>query len=736
MKRAASYELGVDIGGTFTDLVLRHSTTGHVHVGKLLTTPDDPAQGALDGIRQLLARSGVAAGAVTRLVHGTTLVTNALIERKGARTAYVTTAGFKDVFETGRQKRYDMYDLAIRFPEPLVPPSLRFELDERIDAQGRVRRPLDPGTVRVLAGQLIAAGVEAVAVCFLHSYRVPDHERLVAQVLAETAPGLLVSLSSEVAPEIREYPRASTTVANAYVTRAAGGYLNRLQAGLRALDCPAVLHVMLSHGGLATATTAARFPIRLLESGPAAGVLAAGILARRLSSVRPAPSAAAVGAAPPVLPSGAAGAPGKGDLAFDMGGTTAKACLLEDGAPRMVSRFEVARVHRLKRGSGLPVSVPCVDLIEIGAGGGSIARIDTLGLLTVGPDSAGARPGPACYGLGGTTPTVTDANLLLGYLDPAFFLGGAMVLDVEAAQRALRCHIAAPLGVDLLPAAWAIHTAVNEHMASAVRVHAAERGADPRALDLIAFGGAGPIHAERLARSLHMRRVVVPLGAGAASSLGLLAAPLSFDFALSLPAVLDALDPAAIAAAYAQMQSPAAAVLQEAGVTPEKAAYRYSCDMRYAGQIYEVSVPFGDKQPWQLSPADLRAQFEAVYRRLYGRDYPEATVETVTWRLLAMGPRPAFRLQHEDRASGQEYNRDRYDRAAACRGTRLAYAPELGGMVPFSVYNRNGLCPGEELAGPAIVEERESTAIVGPGATATVHADRTLLITLPARHSA
>lgn len=775
-ETGARYELGVDIGGTFTDVVLRDTSSGQVFVGKTLTTPQDPAQGALEGVRRLIKSSGVAASAIIRAVHGTTLVTNTIIERKGARTAYATTAGFADVFEVGRQKRYDMYDLAIRFPEPLVPRPLRFELNERVDAAGQVRTALDPEEVRVLTGQLREAGVEAVAVCFLHSYRRPEHERLVARVLAEAAPELDISISADVAPEIREYPRATTTAANAYVAKATRGYLARLQAGLRAIGCPARLHVMLSHGGLATAATASLFPIRLLESGPAGGALVAAYHAALIGNTaeqdQPVASVTAAGRQPPDNAIA---------LAFDMGGTTAKVCLLQDGAPRITNRFEAARVHRLKRGSGLPIAVPCVDLIEIGAGGGSIARVDGLGLLRVGPDSAGAEPGPACYGRGGRAPTVTDADLVLGYLDPASFLGGAMPLDEPAAHVALRDAVAQPLKAKMLDAAWAVHSTVNAQMADAVRVHAAERGVDVRTLDMIAFGGAGPVHAERLARSLRLRRVVVPYASGAASGIGFLVAPLSFDFATSNPQRLDALDPSVLASLYAELRQAGRDLLAEAGVPEGEATFEYSCDMRYSGQGYEIAVPLGQSEPWRLDQTQLVQRFEEVYHALYGRIHEGAPVEAVTWRLVARGPRPDVTLRYAgtvDAGAGaatgpsdpvtpaaarsfvaeaaampaagadgadappahlegsrpppwRRLSRDDL-RARALRGSRLAYTPESGRMVPFDVYDRRRLCPGDRFGGPALVEEPESTAVLGPGSIASVDEHLNLIIVPPA----
>jgi N-methylhydantoinase A len=464
-----------------------------------------------------------------------------------------------------------------------------------------------------------------------------------------------------------------------------------------------VLHITLSHGGLATRQTAERFPVRLVESGPAGGAMVAAFHAARLT--------------PP------AGTTGAGDaLAFDMGGTTAKVCLLERGVPRLTHRLEVARVHRLKRGSGLPLSVPCVDLIEIGAGGGSIVHLDRLGLLQVGPQSAGADPGPACYGRGGTAPTVTDADLVLGYLDPQRFLGGALPLDAGAAHAAFQEAIARPLGTDVLAAASATQLAVDEAMAGAARVHAAERGCDLRRVDLIAFGGAGPVHADRVARALKVRRLIIPYGAGTASGLGFLVAPLAFDLARSAPQAIDTIDPDTVAALCRRLADEGRALVVEAGLAPEAVIEEWSADMRYAGQGYEIGVPC-DTPPWRLDAAGLRARFETVYRAAYGRVHPAAPVEVVTWRLRARGPRPQVEPRYETVAGA----------GRPAPATRLAYAPERGGLTPFAVYDRRELTPGASIVGPAIVAEQASTAVLGVGATATVDTRLNLLITFSGR---
>lgn len=487
--------VGVDIGGTFTDLCVLDET-GIVAVGKVLTTHDEPARAVEAGLVDTLAKAGLSASDIEQFVHGTTLVTNALIERKGSRTALLATAGFSDVLEMRREHRYELYDLLIELPAPLVPRHLRFDVPERILADGSVHKGLDEDYVARLGKELAARGIDAAAICFLHAFTNPAHELRAAEILREVAPGLRVALSSEVVPEIREFERASTTVANVYVQDLTERYLRDLERRLHAAGVAPSPHIMLSNGGIATVETAARYPIRILESGPAGGALAAS----------------AFGAAA-----------GESDLlAFDMGGTTAKLCMISDGMPLVTHEFEVDRKYRLLPGSGLPVKVPVTDMIEIGVGGGSIARIDALGLLTVGPDSAGPEPGPLCYGRGGIEPTVTDADLVLGYLDPGYFLGGGMALDAAGAREAIRVKIAEPLGVSVEEAAYGIHSSVNEDMANAARVHAVERGKDPAKLPIFTFGGAGPVHGVGVARALGAPQVVAPPAAGVMSAVGFL----------------------------------------------------------------------------------------------------------------------------------------------------------------------------------------------------------------------
>jgi N-methylhydantoinase A len=692
---APTFRVGVDIGGTFTDLLLVDDATGATWISKTLTTPADPSEGVERALRDALAQAGVAPGAVRHVVHGTTLATNAIIERKGARVALVTTRGFADVLDIAREHRYDMHDLLIRLPAPLAPREQRFELDERILADGTVERAPDPAQVAALAATLRQRGIEAVAVCLLHAYQWPAHERQVGAWLAAALPEVRRSLSHEVAGEIREYERTSTTVANAYVQPAMERYLARLAERLRALGLPAGgLLIMLSNGGLATAATAARFPVRAIESGPAAGALAAAEAGRR------------------------AGRPNL--LSFDMGGTTAKACLIEAGRPGLTTEFEVDRVHRFARGSGLPIRAPAIEMIEIGAGGGSIARVDALGLLRVGPDSAGADPGPACYGRGGDQPTVTDADLLLGYLDPDFFLGGAMRLDRAAAERAI-AGLAGRLGRDLTATAWGIHRLVNESMAAAARMHAVERGKDPRAYPLFAFGGAGPVHAYRVAELLGMRTVIVPPAAGVGSTAGFLAAPLAFDLARGLAGRLDSLDPAAIAALYAELEAEGRAILRAAGVPDAQIAVTRTAEMRLAGQAHQISVPIPGGPLTAASIDALAAAFAAAYVARYRRPAPAVPIEAITWRARVSGPTPALERAPPARQGSA---------AAARKRDRAAYLPEAGDFAAVAVYDRYRLPPGARLDGPAIVEERESTIVVGPRGRAEVDAAGNLVIAI------
>ncbi len=689
-----SARFGVDIGGTFTDLVIVDESSGSVRVGKVLTTSKDPAHAVEHGIRTLLTESGVRADAVRAVAHGTTLATNALIERKGACTGLLTTRGFRDAVEIGREGRYDMYDLFIDPPPPLVPRHLRREVDERLMPDGSVRRPLDEISAHREIAALLADGVEAIAVCLLHAYVNPVHERRLAALIAELAPGVPVSCSSDVVPEIREYERTSTTTANVYVIPLMARYLADLERRLVDLGIPGQLYVMQSSGGIALPPLAQRLPIRLVESGPAAGALAAAEAARERGERRL--------------------------LSFDMGGTTAKACVIDGGAPLVAREFEVARADRFKKGSGLPIRVPVIELIEIGAGGGSIARVDRMGLLKVGPDSAGADPGPVCYGLGGRLPTVTDADLLLGYLDADFFLGGRMRLDRDAAQRAIEEHIGRPLGLDAVDAAWGIHRVVNENMAAAARIHGIERGKDLRTYPLFAFGGAGPVHCWQVARILRVPRIIVPFGAGAVSAYGLLAAPLAFDFVRTGRQRLDAADWSSVNALFADMESEGRDALGRAGVSPSDVTVTRIAERRYVGQGHEVEAPIPAGRLSAESLPAITETFESAYRALYHRLPQGVSIEALNWRVTVSGPRPALRLTSTTTNAGSDVER-------ALKRHRRAWFAERGGFVDTPVYDRYRLAAGMTFAGPAIVEERESTTVIGPGATCRIDAGQAIV---------
>jgi N-methylhydantoinase A len=676
--------LGLDIGGTFTDVLVVDGNTREFWVGKTLTTPEDPSVGAETALLQVLEAAGADASQLNSVVHGTTLVTNAIIERKGDRTALVTTKGFRDAVEIAREHRYDMYDLNLDLPLPIAPRHLRFELDERILADGTEYRPIDAREVSALADRLRQHQVAAVAVCFIHSYRSPDHEVQAGRLLAEKLHGIRISLSNEVAGEIREYERTSTTLANVYVQRLVETYMERLEQTLTTRHFGGHLLIMLSSGGVSTVQTAQKFPVRMVESGPAGGALAAAHFGRLI---------------------------GRPDLlSFDMGGTTAKACIIESGRPTIATEFEVDRVYRFKRGSGLPIKASTVDLIEIGAGGGSIARVDKMGLIKVGPNSAGANPGPVAYGLGGTEPTVTDADLVLGYLDAEFFLGGRMKLDVDSARLAIAERIARPLGLSEVEAAWAIHGLVNENMASAARIHAAERGKDIRQFPMFAFGGAGPVHAYGVARILRLQELICPLGAGVGSTVGFLAAPLAFDFVRSHYGLLHRLDWDQANRLLETMETEGRELLARSSVAESQFRVERTADMRLKGQWHQINVPLPDGRLGPETQTSLEAAFEGTYTELYKRTPPGVPVETINWRVLVSGPRPDLSFNYASASRAPE----------ARKGVREIYLAEAGGFHNTPVYDRYALKPGDYVPTPCVIEERESTVVIGPDATVGV----------------
>ncbi len=687
MNSAAPLSLGIDIGGTFTDLVIHDPRDGRAIIWKESTTPDDPARGALEGTRRVLEKAGVKPAEVGRVVHATTLFTNALIERKGAKTGLLTTAGFADVLEIARERKYELYDLFIEMPKPLVPRPWRREAKERLAPDGSVEIPLDIEAALKEVAELVEQGVESLAICFLHSYANPAHERAIAAAVAERFQNLSISISSDIAPEIREYQRASTTVANAYIRPLAEIYLERLEQALTASGIPGGLFLMLSNGGLTHVSEAKRAPVQLLESGPAAGALAGAWFGRNAGLERV--------------------------LAFDMGGTTAKMALVDDGEPLVAYGFEAAREKRFLRGSGLPIMIATVELIEIGAGGGSIARRSDLGTLQVGPESSGAQPGPACYGRGGTEATVTDADLALGYLNANFFLGGAMKIDRAATEAALG-GLASALGVDRDRAGFGVHDVVNENMAGAARVAIAERGRIPSEYSLLATGGAGPVHAWNVARKLGITRVVCPPGAGAGSTIGMLMAPARVDRVASFTTPLAGADFKQVEAIFAGQEKESLDVLRPTGADASGRVVRRLADMRYIGQGSEVTVAM----PSPLTEASVRIAFEAAYKALFARTPPGAAVQFVALRLSVSAPMPG---------AGGKLELPRHASAKALKGTRPVFFADAGKMLPTKVYDRYALEPGVTIQGPAVFEEDESTFIVGPGATARLLPDGSIL---------
>jgi 5-oxoprolinase (ATP-hydrolysing)/N-methylhydantoinase A len=670
------YRIGFDIGGTFTDFVLLDAEREDIRLHKRLTTPEDPSRCAIEGLRAIVNEAGITLAEVGELIHGTTLVTNALIERKGAKLGLITTQGFRDVLEMGTEQRYDIYDLFLKFPEPLVPRRRRYEVPERMDRDGRVVTGFDEDAMRAAIQALDDQEVEAIAICFLHSYRNPTHEKRAAQIVREIAPELSVSISSDVVAELSEYQRTVTTCANAYVLPLVDRYVSHLEAEVASLGFRGQLRLIHSAGGTLSPAAARAYPIRLLESGPAGGALATAIFGRRASK--------------------------SSVISFDMGGTTAKACLIEDGKAAIAPAVEAARTHRFKKGSGLPIKAPVVEMIEIGAGGGSIAWIDEVGLLRVGPMSAGADPGPACYGNGGLRPTVTDANVALGYYDPDFFLGGAMRLDAAAARQAI-ATVAAPLKLDLIETAWGIFKIVVESMADATRVHLAEKGKDPRNYAMVGFGGAGPAHACEVARSLGVKEVIIPPASGAASAIGFLAAPLSFEFVRSRPVTLSGQwNPEPINAVLAELEEEGARMLREAGASASTVRIERAADMRLAGQIHEITVKLPDGKITRESEPAIQQAFRSAYAARYTSVYEGAGMQILNLRVRCWAPSPDLELRQSAVTTA----------APKKKGTRAAWFGNC--FVDTPVYNRYQLSTGDHIEGPAIIEERESTTVLSP----------------------
>ncbi|MGH7390591.1 MAG: hydantoinase/oxoprolinase family protein [Candidatus Rokuibacteriota bacterium] len=705
-----SYSLGIDIGGTFTDIVVYDGARGRQLNRKVLTTHDDPARAVAAGVEALLRHHRLPAQEFTRVVHATTLFTNALIERRGAVTGLVTTAGFADTLEIGRERKFELYDLNIVKPEPLVPRHLRLEVAERTRADGSIARRLDVRQVTARARQLVDAGATSIAVVFLHAYANPRHEAEAARAIARHHPGIAVTASHEVAPEIREYERASTAVANAYIKPLARLYLESMARRVAGLGVPAPLLLMLSSGGLTHVAEAERTPVQMLESGPAAGALAAAFFGREDS---------------------------RGSLlAFDMGGTTAKLSLVDGGEPLTAYAFEAARQKRFLEGSGLPIRISTIELIEIGAGGGSIAHVDEIGLLKVGPRSAGSLPGPAAYGLGGAEPTVTDADFLLGYLNPDYFAGGEMRIDVAAARAALE-RLAARVGLPLVECAWGVHDVVNENMAGAARVHVAERGRDPRHYALLCTGGAGPVHAYYVARKLGLSQVICPPAAGVASALGLLMAPARVDRMATVGIRLDRDSVAALEQAFRRLEDDARAVMADSGLKLDAATVRRLADGRFLGQGFDLVVDLPDG-PYDDSDAcrrGLTAAFETAYREKFALTPPEVPVEFINIRVAVRAPvagesgGSVARSGHT--AAGTTLHGGAAAGAGAIKGTRPAYFPERRQFEETAVYDRARLAPGDEIRGPAVVEEEGSTLVIGPGGVGRVAGTGNIVVTLP-----
>jgi N-methylhydantoinase A len=667
--------VGVDIGGTFTDVALEIGERRFT--GKILTTPHAPEDGVLAALRSVTAEAGVEPGEIGVIIHGTTLATNALIERKGARTALLTTEGFRDVVEIRHENRFEQYDVNIDLPPPLVPRRLRLPVRERIDAQGEVLVPLDESSVARAIETLAAQQIEAVAVGLLHSFTNPDHERRLGDAIARRLPQVAVTLSCDVSPEMREYERFSTACANAYLQPLIGRYLVKLARELlrAGFHCPLLL--MTSGGGITTTETAIRFPVRLVESGPAGGAIFAACIAREhgLDQV----------------------------VSFDMGGTTAKICLIDKAQPQTARAFEVARIYRFLKGSGLPLRIPVIEMVEIGAGGGSIARVDTLGRIVVGPDSAGSEPGPVCYGRGGEEPTVTDADVVLGRVDPTTFSGGKIALDVAAAKRATADRIATALNLATEHAALGISEMVDENMANAARVHAIESAKDLRSRTLIAFGGAAPLHAARVAEKLGISRVLVPVNAGVGSAVGLLRAPVAYETVRGRLMRLGSFEAASVNRLFAEMRAEAEAIVRR-GAPAAKLLEQRSAFMRYRGQGHEIAVALPVRDFTAADRSTIRELFEAVYRRLYSRAIPGVEIEILSWVVAVSAP-------SEGQLGAPTRERASKPKPAS---RRPIFDPHTGEFEEVDIYRRPDLAPGARISGPAVIAEDETSTVVSP----------------------
>ncbi len=685
--------LGVDIGGTFTDVVLEGA--GALASTKVLTTYAAPEDAIVNGMRQVCAKAGVSPSEISQIIHGTTLATNALIERRGAKTALVTTEGFRDVIEMRTESRFEQYDLNLRLPEPLLPRNRRYTLRERMDARGDVLIPLDRTDIESLADELAAAQYESVAVGLIHAYANDAHERMIAEVLADRMPGTMVSLSSDVSPQMREYERFNTTIANAYIKPLMASYLGRLRDRLAAEGAACPVFLMHSGGGIMSLESAAEFPVRLVESGPAGGaIFAADIAARHgLDKV----------------------------LSFDMGGTTAKICLIKSQTPKTARVFEVARSYRFKKGSGMPISIPVIDMVEIGAGGGSLAHADAMKQIRVGPESAGSEPGPACYGRGGTRPAVTDADLVLGKLDPDNFAGGSIPLYRAASQDALSDHLGTELAMTATEAAWGLAEVVDENMANAARVHAVENGEDLSDYTMIAFGGAAPLHAARLCEKLGIDRCLVPQGAGVGSAIGFLRAPFSFEATKSVFMRMSDFDPEAVAGIYAELEAEASGFVRTCAPDAEIAT-EHKLYMRYSGQGWEIPIDLPPELAAKPDAATIMTLFEDAYAKLFSRTVEGMAVEITVWAVNSFTHvPPTERL-------GQPERLGRVD----ADGQREVFDPAKGAAAQAVVFDRARFDAGAEASGPALVTEAETTVVVPSSRAVRALADGSLDVHIPA----
>lgn len=690
MTGSISQRLAIDIGGTFTDIVLEQD--GELNTSKVLTTPAAPEDGVLNGIEQVLAKAGTASGDIGILLHGTTLATNAIIERKGANVALITTDGFRDVLEIGYESRFNQYDIFIDKPTPLVPRHRRFTVPERVDVHGRVLLDLDEDAVQALLPKLDRAGVESIAIGFLHGYANPAHEQRAREIIEAARPDLSITLSSEVCPEIREFERLTTATANAYVRPLMARYLNNLETRLSKIGIVSPVLLMTSGGGLTTLETAARFPIRLVESGPAGGAILATGIAADLDLTKA--------------------------ISFDMGGTTAKICLIDDFAAQRAREFEVDRQARFRKGSGLPLRIPVIEMVEVGAGGGSIARVDALNQITIGPDSAGADPGPAAYGRGGEQPTITDADIHLGRIDPGRFAGGQVPLSPDRAEAALSADIGKKLDLSSQMAAYGVTEMVDETMANAARVHAVEQGKAASDYTLIAFGGAAPLHAGRLAEKLSVERIIVPTHAGVGSAVGFLRAPVAYEVVRSRNMRLRQYDPEFVNAIFHEMYDEAKAVV-EAGAPGSVVSEHRLAYMRYLGQGHEIAVNLPTRSLTDEDADLVQTSFDATYERFYQRKLPNAEVEVLTWALTlttASAPSETTSIEPTD------------SRDAQVAGSRAIFDPASGELRDVPLHWRPDLVPGDAITGPAVIAENETSTFVPKNFNARIAANGFIIV--------